>query len=153
VEGGKTRFLSVRNAFLQISADPDDKILIHDAARPAVNVKMINTIITESKKYGEVIYGIKINETVKREFNNFVKETLVRDNLCAIQTPQIFRYKVLKNSYMKSTAKHDYTDESSMVESAGYRVRIIAGNRNNIKITTSDDLERMGKILKSLYRK
>jgi 2-C-methyl-D-erythritol 4-phosphate cytidylyltransferase len=148
VEGGKTRFISVRNAFKQIIADKNDLIIIHDAVRPALNNKMINEIINEAIKYGEVIYGIRVSDTIKLVNKNIIKVTLNRDNLRAIQTPQVFRYKTLVNSYNRSLKKNDHTDESSIVESAGYRVRILEGSPKNIKITTPDDFKLLKQILK-----
>lgn len=139
VEGGRTRFISVRNAFIQLNGNKNDLVLIHDAVRPAVTTAMIDNIIRAARKYGDVIYGTKICETVKKEKNSFVAETLDREHLWAIQTPQIFRFDTLKNSYNISRKKDNYTDEASMVEEAGYKVRLLEGNPDNIKITTKRD--------------
>jgi len=147
VEGGATRFESVRNAFNQIVAAPNDLILIHDAARPNINTALLNSIIDEAKKHCEVIIGRKVLETVKRAKKDIITETISRENLWTIQTPQVFRYKVLKNSYSKSR-KNNFTDESSLVESAGYKVKIIEGPAGNIKVTTPEDLKALKMIMK-----
>ena len=146
-EGGRTRFISVKNAFFQISGKPGDLILIHDAARPNINRKFVEEILTSALKYGEVIPGIKIDETVKRENKGIVTGTIDRDNLWTVQTPQVFRYSVLKKSYEKAGRKNDFTDEAGLVERAGYNVRLIKGSRDNIKITTQEDLRTLKKIM------
>ena len=146
-EGGRTRFISVKNVFFQISGKPGDLILIHDAARPNINRKFVEELLTSALKYGEVIPGIKIDETVKRENKGIVTGTIDRDNLWTVQTPQVFRYSVLKKSYKKAGRKNDFTDEAGLVERAGYNVRLIKGSRDNIKITTQEDLRTLKKIM------
>jgi len=140
VEGGKTRFISVKNAFHQIRGKQGDLVLIHDAARPNINKKLIEILLTDALKYGEVIPGIKISETVKKESNGIIKGTVDRSNLWTVQTPQVFRFKVLTKSYKKSGGKYNFTDEAALVEHAGYKVKLIEGLRDNIKITTQQDL-------------
>ena len=146
VEGGKTRFESVKNAFLQIEASAGDLVLIHDAARPNINQALINKIINEAEKSNEVIIGTKVSETVKRESRGYITETLSRENLWLVQTPQIFRYKTLAVSYNK-TNRMNFTDEASLVESAGFKVKIIEGDKTNIKITTPADLHLLKKLM------
>jgi 2-C-methyl-D-erythritol 4-phosphate cytidylyltransferase len=148
VEGGKTRFQSVKNAFNHVTAGKDDLVLIHDAARPNISTVFIEKLAKEAHKYGCVIPGVKISETVKRDSKGYVKDTLNRENLWLVQTPQIFRYKVLEAAYKKCGRKNDFTDESSMVEYAGYKVRIIEGSRANIKITTDKDIGFIKKLMK-----
>lgn len=147
IEGGATRFESVRNAFNQIDGAPNDLVLIHDAARPNIGAALLNRIIDEAKRHGEVIIGRKVSETVKRDKKGFITETINRENLWTIQTPQVFRYKVLKDSYCKSR-KNDFTDESAIVEAAGFKVKIIEGPAGNIKVTTPEDLNFLKKIMK-----
>jgi 2-C-methyl-D-erythritol 4-phosphate cytidylyltransferase len=147
VEGGKTRYESVRNAFKQIEGKPDDLILIHDAARPNIKINNIEELINIALKYGEVIPGTKISETVKRERKSIITETVDRSNLWTVQTPQVFRYKVLKKAYKKAGRKNDFTDEAALVENAGFKVRIIEGSRDNIKITSSEDLKLLKKLM------
>jgi 2-C-methyl-D-erythritol 4-phosphate cytidylyltransferase len=92
---------------------------------------------------------VKLTDTIKRDSSGFVKETLSRENLWAIQTPQVFRYKVLADSYKKAKGKKDFTDESALAENAGYKVKIIEGSKDNIKITAPGDLFSFRKLLKS----
>lgn len=147
VEGGKTRFESVKNAFGQIELITSaDYVLIHDAARPNISAAMLDSMINGAMKYGNVIPGTPVSETVKRVKNSVIVETINRENLWTVQTPQVFRYKDLNDSYRKAK-RRDFTDEASLVESAGYRVRIIEGQRANIKITTPEDLDLMKRII------
>ena len=147
VEGGKTRFESVRNAFYQVEAKPNDLILIHDAVRPNINSNTVKELINASLKYGEVIPGVKISETVKRERKGVITETVDRSNLWTVQTPQVFRYKILKKAYEKAGRKNNFTDEAALVEHAGFKVRIIEGNRSNIKITSQEDIKLLKKLI------
>lgn len=149
VEGGKTRFESVKNAFKQITANDNDTILIHDAARPNITSDFISSIIKASKNTDGVVTGHMITDTVKKESKSFIKETLNRKELWTVQTPQVFKYKVLANSYMKAGTKKDFTDESSMAEAAGYKIKLFEGPKENIKITVPEDIE----ILKYLLKK
>ena len=145
-EGGKTRFESVKNAFMSIqNARRNDLILVHDAARPNINVSTIQSLLKEST---EVIPGIRISETVKKSKKGFVIDTVDRENLWTVQTPQIFRYGVLGSSYKKCGRKNDFTDEASMVEYAGHKVKIIEGSRDNIKITTPADFTLLKKLMR-----
>ena len=146
VEGGKTRFNSVKNAFLRINSKPGDLILIHDAARPNITKKFIEELLTSALKFGEVVPGLKISETVKKEKKGIITGTVDRNNLWTVQTPQVFRYEVLKKSYLKAGRKNYFTDESALAENAGFKVRIIKGSRDNIKITTEEDLRILKKI-------
>lgn len=146
VEGGKTRFNSVRNAFESIEASASsDLIIIHDAARPNISPALIEKIINENT---ELITACRISETVKRGKKGFVSETLNRENLWLVQTPQAFTYGVLRNSYKKCGRRNDFTDESSVVEFAGYKVKVIENSRENIKITSPEDLNFLKKIMK-----
>jgi 2-C-methyl-D-erythritol 4-phosphate cytidylyltransferase len=152
-EGGETRYESVWNAFSSLEAERSDLVVIHDAARPMIDSKDIDKILSEARKrrVGGIIYGRRITDTVKREFSKWragdfrstsiIEETIDREFLWTVQTPQVFKYGVLKDAYRDALAYRDYPDESSVVESAGYKVRILKGKPGNIKITTPEDLE------------
>lgn len=147
VEGGRTRFESVKNAFLQIEGKPGDLILIHDAARPNIKRQPVEKLLTHASKYGEIIPGIKISETVKREKKGIITGTVDRNDLWTVQTPQVFRYRILKKSYEKAGRRNDFTDEAALAEYAGYKVRLVEGSRDNIKITTAEDIKILQKIM------
>jgi 2-C-methyl-D-erythritol 4-phosphate cytidylyltransferase len=146
-EGGKTRFESVKNAFKQIVGLKNDLVLIHDAARPNINTKLTDEILKQANKYGEVIIGTKVSDTVKLEKNSYAVETLKREHLWTVQTPQVFRFGVLEMAYKRCGRRKDFTDESSLVEYAGCRVKIIEGPTDNIKITSPHDFALLKKII------
>lgn len=142
VEGGKRRQDSVYNALLNSECKEDDLILIHDAVRPFISSKKIRELISEAKKEKCVIPGLPVSETIKRaDDKNFVEETIDRDNLWSVQTPQAFSFDILMKSFEKAYKENfTGTDESAIVEKAGYKVKMIDGERRNIKITTKRDL-------------
>lgn len=145
VEGGSSRFQSVKNAFSSIeNAGKNDVILIHDAARPNINIQMVRQMLSVP---GEAVIGCRITETVKKDKSGFIKETVSRENLWTVQTPQMFRHSILQNAYKKCGRKNDFTDESALVEYSGGKVKLIEGSRNNIKLTTPDDLALLKKIM------
>ncbi len=141
VEGGKTRFESVRNAFNQIENSENGLVIIHDAARPNIDIYFIDRLVMEIGKHDGIIPGEKISETVKHVKNGIITGTVDRENLYAVQTPQVFKYKVLKASYMKCGQKNDFTDEAALVEYAGYKVKLTGGKKDNVKITASEDIQ------------
>ena len=147
VEGGNTRFESVRNAFNELNSPLDDIVMIHDAARPNITAVDLKRIKDAAFKDGEVIPGSRIPETVKRTKKDKVTETIPRDDLWLIQTPQAFRYNILSSAYILAGKKTDFTDESSLVEYAGFAVKVIEGSRYNIKITTQEDLNTLKKLM------
>lgn len=147
VEGGKTRFESVKNAFNQVQAYDNDLVLIHDAARPNIDTKLINSILSFAWKKGNTVIGTKIADTVKKVNRGIIKDTVNRDDLWAVQTPQVFKYKDLKKSYSENKS-NNYTDESSLLESAGYKVNLFEGSDENLKITTIYDLKLLKKLMK-----
>ncbi len=147
VEGGSTRFDSVRNAFNELNCPLDDIVMIHDAARPNVTRADLKILLDISVKEGEVILGSKVSETVKRTVKDTVSETISRQDLWLIQTPQAFRYNTLSKAYILAGKKKDFTDESSLVEYAGFIVKVTEGSRNNIKITTLEDLKTLKKLM------
>lgn len=143
VEGGETRQASVFNALNSISSGKNDIILVHDAVRPFLSKKLILSLTAECRKCGGVIPGIKISDTVKKaDEKGFIQKTLSRENLWTVQTPQVFRYDIIKNSFDKAVKKNYIgTDEAAVVEFAGYPVKIIPGEKGNIKITHKEDLK------------
>ncbi len=143
VEGGNTRQDSVFNALSLLDCDKYDFIAIHDAVRPFISVEFINFLFQQAIRYKSIVPCIKINDTVKKiGKNNYVEKTLERDYIYLAQTPQIFRYDILRKSYEYVRSKNlQCTDDSSVVESAGFKVKIVDGDVNNIKITTISDLK------------
>jgi 2-C-methyl-D-erythritol 4-phosphate cytidylyltransferase len=148
VGGGKTRFESVRNAVLQIENAKNKLVIVHDAARPNIDNILIDNLLAGIKNCDGIIPGFSITETIKRCKKNMVIETIDRENLFIIQTPQLFSYKSLISSYLKCGNRVNFTDESALIENAGYKVNITNGKIGNIKLTNQDDLTGLKMLLK-----
>jgi 2-C-methyl-D-erythritol 4-phosphate cytidylyltransferase len=144
VPGGKERQDSVYNG-LRLIEDKDGIVLIHDGARPFAEREFIQGMIAEMMKskesYDGIIPGVPVKDTIKEAEKGLVRRTLKRDNLWAIQTPQIFKYKRIFQAYEQAMEKKNYaTDDAALLERYGGRIRIIMGSYRNIKITTPEDL-------------
>ncbi|HXX27902.1 MAG TPA: 2-C-methyl-D-erythritol 4-phosphate cytidylyltransferase [Terriglobales bacterium] len=146
VEGGEHRQQSVGNAIAQISAAPDDIVLVHDAVRPFVTEAIIQEVIRAAQKYGAAIAGMPAVDTVKQVERTsdgaLITATVPRERVVMAQTPQGFRYDILKKAFDEATADGFLgTDEASLVERSGHKVAVVMGSPRNIKITTPADLE------------
>ena len=146
VEGGEHRQQSVANALGAVSASSDDIILVHDAVRPFVTQEIIHSVIAAAQKYGAAIAGLPAVDTVKQVERTaegaVIIATLPRERVVLAQTPQGFRYHVLKKAFDEATADgFSGTDEASLVERSGHQVAVVMGSPRNIKITTPADLE------------
>ena len=125
--------------------------MVHDAARPLISVKVIDEVIDAAKIYGGAIAAVPEKNTIKIvDENNFVVDTPDRSKLVAVQTPQGFQRKILIDAYEKAAQdKFLGTDDSSLVERLGYKVKIILSNYRNIKITTPEDILAAKALLKA----
>ena len=146
VEGGEHRQESVTNALARISAAPDDVVLVHDAVRPFVTHEMIRDVIQAVKHYGAAIVGIPAVDTVKQVERTsegaLIKATIPRQQIVLAQTPQGFRYDVIRKAFDEAQADGFIgTDEASLVERSGHQVAVVMGTPRNIKITTPADFE------------
>ena len=152
VSGGKERQDSVYKALLSLPGNTDI-VTIHDGVRPFVSVEKIVKSIEMCQQDKAVILALPINETVKRVENEFVITTLDREKLWVAQTPQTFEYKLILEAYKKAIdAGFIGTDDSSLVERMGVKVRILEGDYENIKITTMEDLVLAEKMIDRLNR-
>ncbi len=141
VEGGENRHASVMNGIARIKAD-QKKVLIHDGARPFVNNFIIGNVTAALQNSKAVICAVPVADTVKRsDENKFVCGTVDRTDLYLSQTPQGIYVSDYKSACESVENAEDYTDDAAIMEAAGFKVQIVAGNRRNIKITTPDDLE------------
>lgn len=138
IEGGQERQDSVKKGFDAIASD-STIVLIHDGGRPLVTNKIIEDTVGEAEKSGAVITAVPVKDTIKEVANNKVIRTVPRDSLMSVQTPQGFKVEILKEAYEKSS-NNRATDESMIVEEAGFTVCLVAGSYENIKITTPEDL-------------
>jgi len=122
-------------------------VVIHDGARPFVTSKLIEEGVREAARSGAAIAAVPVKDTIKvSDSRGKVKETLSRKYLWAVQTPQVFRYDIIKKAYER---EEDVTDDSSLVEKMGVPVKIYMGSYDNIKVTTQQDLKLAEEILKS----
>lgn len=139
VSGGQTRGDSVENCLKQVSGETD-LVLIHDAVRPFISPVLISRLIREAKKSRAVICGVPVKATLKRvSGQSIVLNTLDRENVWEIQTPQVFDKALLSEAY-KRYGNRAVTDDASVVEKMGQKVKVIEGSYFNIKITTPEDL-------------
>ncbi len=147
--GGKTRQESVYNGLKALNKNKPDFIIIHDCARPFLENKVLNSIIIKVKKNFGVVPYEPINDSLK-EYSEVKKNyTFVdRKKIIKIQTPQIFCYKSLFDSYSNSININNFTDDSSIAESNNIPIKFIKGNENNFKITSSFDLIKAKTIMK-----
>jgi 2-C-methyl-D-erythritol 4-phosphate cytidylyltransferase len=146
VVGGEHRQQSVEHALNAVSAAPDDIVLVHDAVRPLVTAEIIREVIEAARKYGAAIAGLPAVETVKQVERTsegaIIKSTIPRAGVVLAQTPQGFRYNVIKKAFDEATADGFMgTDEASLAERSGHEVAVVMGSPRNIKITTPGDME------------
>jgi 2-C-methyl-D-erythritol 4-phosphate cytidylyltransferase len=146
VEGGVHRQDSVASALASTPADPEDIILVHDAVRPFVTPEIISHVIEAAHQHGAAIAGWPAVDTVKQVERTadgaLIKATIPRASVVMAQTPQGFRYDILKKAFDDAVADGFLgTDEASLIERAGLPVVVVMGSPRNIKITTPADME------------
>ncbi|MCK4662070.1 MAG: 2-C-methyl-D-erythritol 4-phosphate cytidylyltransferase [Bacteroidales bacterium] len=136
-KGGNTRFQSVKNGLNNIKEK--GLVAIHDGVRPLVSFETLNNCFVEAEKSGNAIPVVEIEESIRLLENNKNK-TVSRLNYRIVQTPQIFSTELIKEAY-KCEYSSDFTDDSSVLEKTGVKINLVPGNKENIKITTKQDLE------------
>ncbi|CAH0310045.1 2-C-methyl-D-erythritol 4-phosphate cytidylyltransferase [Peribacillus sp. NPDC101481] len=138
VMGGKERQQSVYNGLQHAE---EDIILVHDGARPFINLGQISELTAAASLHGGAVIAVPVKDTIKKAANKEVVETVERSSLWAVQTPQAFRVSILKSAYEQAEAEAFLgTDDASLLERINEQVVIIEGNYDNIKITTQEDL-------------
>ena len=147
--GGKERQDSVYNG-LKLLDEKCDVVLIHDGARPFVSDKIIDKSIEEAKEHKAIVVGVPVKDTIKVIDNDKnIVDTPNRCVLWAVQTPQTFDYNILIDAYKDAFKNKFYgTDDAMLVERIGYKVKMLEGSYNNIKITTQEDLNIGSQILR-----
>ena len=139
ISGGATRTRSIANALKKVSADAEI-VLIHDVARPFVSNNIITATINAARAYGAAVAAVPLKATIKSiDKNLFVNKTLDRSSIYEAQTPQAFKRDIIFKAYRKLFNK-SFTDDSSVVERLGHKIKIVKGSYFNIKITTPEDL-------------
>lgn len=142
--GGNTRKQSVYNCIKKINSDI---VIIHDGARPLIKQDYITNCIENMKEFKGVTIGVKSKDTVKiTDKNNIVINTTNRNSTWIIQTPQCFDRSILLKVHEKYK-NEDVTDDCSLLEKDEYKIKIIPGDYSNMKITTSEDLDIVKKLL------
>jgi len=140
VVGGEQRQDSVYNGFSSLEKGTDI-VVVHDGVRPFTTPQMITATVEAAQQHGAAITAIPVSDTVKQAADGFVKQTVSRDGLWRVQTPQAFQYGLLQQAFKKAKKDSYYgTDEGSLVEYLGERVKIVPGSELNIKITRKEDL-------------
>ena len=142
VAGGETRTDSVRAGLAEVPADAL-VVLVHDAARPLVTDEVVGRVLAPlSEGWDGAVPGLPVSDTLKRVGDDgAVAETVPRDSLRAVQTPQAFLAAVLRRAYAGAAGAP--TDCAALVEAAGGRVKVVEGDPRLLKVTTADDLARI----------
>ena len=141
VAGGNRRQDSVENCLRLVPPDTD-LVAVHDAVRPFVSPALISAVIQEAAQSGASILGILTVDTVKQVARNRILGTIPRERIILAQTPQVFRYEILKRAFEKAREdEFQGTDEASLVEHLGLEDTVVRGSDSNIKITKPADLE------------
>lgn len=138
--GGSTRTESVLNGVIEAKSR-FDLIAIHDAARPFVSNKIIFETINAASRFGAAAPAVPIKDTVKKSESNIIIETVPRETLSAIQTPQIFDSDLIAGALKNAVDKKlPITDDCSAAEMIGMKIYLTEGEYFNIKITTPEDM-------------
>lgn len=148
--GGATRQLSVRAGLAALSANPPEFVLIHDAARPLATRALLDRAIHALERSDAAIPALPVSDTLKRvALDGSIRETVDREGLRSVQTPQAFRYVLLREAHERAAAadRTDFTDDGALMEWAGHRVDTFAGEAGNLKLTTAEDFQRAEALL------
>lgn len=141
VDGGAERQDSVYRGLQACDAEDDDVILIHDGARPLVSPDIIDRVIASAQQHGACLTAVPVKDTVKIVQDNCVLETPERETLWLAQTPQAFRYGLIRSAHDRAAEQGvRATDDAQLAEWSGLNVQVVQGDYRNLKITTPDDL-------------
>jgi len=138
VSGGETRQASVYNALAALQADKDDIVLIHDAVRPFVSEELISNVVTAAIEHGAAAPVLESVDTLRKNDEGFLGETLDRSVILRMQTPQAFRYGLI----MEAHEKHQEglaSDDVTLAQAVGQKVKWVIGEAQNLKITKPED--------------
>ena len=140
IAGGASRAASVAAGLAQVPADAG-AVLVHDAARPLATGELVTRVLQALAGADGAVPGLAVTDTVKRVSGDVVVETLDRDSLVAVQTPQAFRAEALRRAYSVDAAGlAAATDCAALLEAAGLRVAVVAGEAGNLKVTGAGDI-------------
>ena len=137
VNGGESRFHSVQNALQKVKGK--SIVAIHDGVRPLVRKTVINNCIQSAEKFGAAIPTLPMQESIRKISDNG-SQTADRSQFVLVQTPQCFQSDIILKAYQQ-TYQNSFTDDASVVEQLGHKIYLVEGNKENIKITTPEDLK------------
>jgi 2-C-methyl-D-erythritol 4-phosphate cytidylyltransferase len=128
-------------------------ILVHDGVRPCITPELVRRVAEATRTHGAAVAALPVAETLKRGAEGWVKETIPRDGLWAIQTPQGFRAALLRDAHRRAAADGVVgTDDAALVERLGTPVRLVPGLPGNLKITRPEDLPLARRTLETAAR-
>jgi 2-C-methyl-D-erythritol 4-phosphate cytidylyltransferase len=140
IGGGATRAESVLNGLKAIRAETAGIVAVHDGARPLVTSDEIAETIRKAEETGAAVLTAPVIDTIKEVSGENIIKTIDRNSLRRALTPQCFRYEILQKAYAMADNIDEATDESFLVEKAGFLVTFVEGSASNIKITKEEDL-------------
>ena len=138
VLGGTTRHESVSNALAALNYENNDIVIIHDGARPLIDEEIIKNSIEAAKKFGAVTTAINAEDTIAKFENNKINDYINRNEVVLVQTPQTFKFEIIKKAH---STLHECTDDTSIVKELGYKVHLIPGSKKLHKVTTIEDIK------------
>lgn len=137
VDGGETRFHSVKNGLELVG---DGVVAVHDAVRPFASISLLEQCFNAAKQYKAVVPVMEVTDSVRELVDGEGSQIVDRSKYRLVQTPQVFDTALLKKAYEVNFSE-SFTDDASVVETYGHAIKLIAGERTNIKITTPFDLD------------
>jgi 2-C-methyl-D-erythritol 4-phosphate cytidylyltransferase / 2-C-methyl-D-erythritol 2,4-cyclodiphosphate synthase len=150
VAGGTTRQDSVRAGLEALDRLPEgtrpDLVLIHDGARPYVPAEVTQAVIAALATHPGAIPAVQVADTIKRGQDGVIAATVPRENLYRAQTPQGFRFALLRDLH-RGAAGRDATDDAALLEAAHHTVALVPGSEDNIKLTYKEDLMRLERLI------
>ncbi|MCQ8184331.1 bifunctional 2-C-methyl-D-erythritol 4-phosphate cytidylyltransferase/2-C-methyl-D-erythritol 2,4-cyclodiphosphate synthase [Parvularcula maris] len=148
VPGGAERQVSVRLGLQALASSEPEIVLIHDAARPFVSAATISRCVAEARKNGAALAALPLSDTLKREgAKGLAEETVPRAGLWRAQTPQAFRFELIRELHERFADRDDMTDDASLAEAAGHGVALVEDETTNLKITRPEDFALAEKLL------
>ena len=153
VTGGAERQDSIYEALRLLDLEAGDLVAVHDAARPLITPLLVEDVCAALENCDGAIPAVAVKDTIKRvDASGMVLQTLMRSELRAVQTPQIFRFGPLLQAYDKARAAGFVgTDDASLIEAVGGKVRVVDGDYRNLKVTTAEDLVTLEELWQELH--
>ncbi len=140
VVGGSTRAESARAGFLAIS-EGTELVAVHDAARCLITPEMIDKVVRAATAYGAATAASRVVDTIKLSEDGFILKTVPREKVFAAGTPQVFLVDLYKRALEYCEGNMEVTDDNMMIEAIGEKIFLVDIGRENLKITTKEDLE------------